>query len=532
MSKLIVNEIEKYDAGQLTITTGTNVSIGSDLTVGGALNATLSTAAQTNITSVGTLSSLAVSGDLTVDTSTLKVDSTNNRVGIGTASPTSLMHIVEDSGQARLLIEAPSGQNSFVGFQNTGGTQPAFLIGYNATDSAFVFYDDIANTERMRIDSSGNVLINRTSVNATYLPKLEVVGTANDGTEGILIGSYLPTLTFQDFSGGSTIGQIQQDGTGLVFKNNGSERMRIDSSGNVGIGTSSPASKFEVSNSNTATDAAGPVITISNESGAITATDVALGSINFESNDPSSGGTGVGGSLGVYSERAFDGGPANTYMAFSTRQGSTLSEKVRITSVGNIITQSGQINYPNSGDLLLNASDAAGQIQFRVAGAERGRFTTNGLSFPNGNGIDFSASAGAGASSSLLDDYEEGTFTPTAFGETTSGTTSYTNRYGFYTKIGRQVNITLLIGWSSLTGTGNLRIGGLPFTSANIFQNAATSTCQAVDLNWSGGSYLIAILSPNDSEIRVQGITDNASATSQQCVNESASLRITLTYMT
>ena len=53
----------------------------------GELAGTLSTAAQTNVTSLGTLSSLTVSGDLTVDTSTLKVDSSNNRVGIGTTSP-------------------------------------------------------------------------------------------------------------------------------------------------------------------------------------------------------------------------------------------------------------------------------------------------------------------------------------------------------------------------------------------------------------------------------------------------------------
>jgi hypothetical protein len=51
-------------------------------------NLKVTDAAQTNITSVGTLSSLTVSGDATFDTSTLKVDSTNNRVGIGTTDPT------------------------------------------------------------------------------------------------------------------------------------------------------------------------------------------------------------------------------------------------------------------------------------------------------------------------------------------------------------------------------------------------------------------------------------------------------------
>lgn len=48
--------------------------------------ATVTGVAQTSITSVGTLTSLTVSGNLTVDTSTLFVDATNNRVGIGTAT--------------------------------------------------------------------------------------------------------------------------------------------------------------------------------------------------------------------------------------------------------------------------------------------------------------------------------------------------------------------------------------------------------------------------------------------------------------
>jgi len=160
MSKLIVNEIEKYDAGQLTITTGTNVSIGSDLTVGGALNATLSTAAQTNITSVGTLSSLAVSGDLTVDTSTLKVDSSTNRVGIGTTSPASDLHISTAFPEIRLQDNAYPATNHYSTIDGNGGSGVLTLSaddGNLASNSAVVFKVDAS--ERMRIDSSGNVFI-------------------------------------------------------------------------------------------------------------------------------------------------------------------------------------------------------------------------------------------------------------------------------------------------------------------------------------------------------------------------------------
>ena len=66
---------------------------GNGVTITGSLNATLATAAQTNITSVGTLSSLAVSGNLTVDTNTLFVDAANNSVGIGTSSPSTTIHV-------------------------------------------------------------------------------------------------------------------------------------------------------------------------------------------------------------------------------------------------------------------------------------------------------------------------------------------------------------------------------------------------------------------------------------------------------
>jgi hypothetical protein len=108
---------------------------------------TLTTAAQTAITSVGTLSALAVSGDLTVDTSTLKVDSSNNRVGIATASPSHNLHIKPTSGNARLVLEsdnnsadvemrldsASTERSAYVTFRNADTVVGG--IGYVAADS-------------------------------------------------------------------------------------------------------------------------------------------------------------------------------------------------------------------------------------------------------------------------------------------------------------------------------------------------------------------------------------------------------------
>jgi hypothetical protein len=68
--------------------------------------------------------------------------------------------------------------------------------------------------------------------------------------------------------------------------------------------------------------------------------------------------------------------------------------------------------------------------------------------------------------SELLNDYEEGTWTATIEGTSTAGTASYTSQTGSYTKVGNIVAITLYIDWNTGTGTGSLRIAGLPYTSA------------------------------------------------------------------
>lgn len=64
-------------------------------------------------------------------------------------------------------------------------------------------------------------------------------------------------------------------------------------------------------------------------------------------------------------------------------------------------------------------------------------------------------------------DYSIGTFTPTIIGSSTAGTATYTAQLGKYTKIGRMVTCQIRLNWTGGTGTGSLKVAGLPFTSAN-----------------------------------------------------------------
>ena len=98
--------------------------------------------------------------------------------------------------------------------------------------------------------------------------------------------------------------------------------------------------------------------------------------------------------------------------------------------------------------------------------------SANGLAFPSGKGLDFSATGDAsGMASELLDDYEEGTFTPN-FDAGGGVTFSYNHQYGFYTKIGDTVTFQIyLMGHASTITGGNsgngVVIQGLPYTILN-----------------------------------------------------------------
>ena len=102
-------------------------------------------------------------------------------------------------------------------------------------------------------------------------------------------------------------------------------------------------------------------------------------------------------------------------------------------------------------------------------------------------GFNFTANTPAsGMTSQLLNWYEEGTWTPVAIGSTTAGTGVYTTQSGGYTRIGRVVTYSLYIGWSSHTGTGGLRITGLPFTVSAAAYGRGIATLETSGMTFTG----------------------------------------------
>ena len=322
------------------------------------------------------------------DATAITIDSSEN-VGIGETSPLGKLHAkVSDTGasasaQGNLLVLEDT-ENGLSILSSTSGAGYINFGDSDDNDIGMIIYDHSANAmrfwtnaaERMRIDTNGNVGIGQTSLGH----KLTVNGSAFDGIQLQSGGSdcgYLGVNTDTVYVGAGSNLIFHTGNAGLT---NGTERMRIDSSGNVGVGTTSPSRilDVEVSGGN------------------------ALGSVV----------SGTSSLAGIV-------------------MGDTSAD------------DQGGVIYNNDGDYLY----------FRTGGAERARIL-------NGGGLTFN---GDTAAANALDDYEEGTWTPSL----TSGTPTYSVRSGRYTKIGNIVRLRCAIklsAWASPSG-GEVTVTGIPFNS-------------------------------------------------------------------
>jgi hypothetical protein len=259
----------------------------------------------------------------------------------------------------------------------------------------------------------------------------------------------------------------------MTFGTQGTERMRITSSGNVGIGTSSPDAQLH----------------LEKDAPEIRLTDTTFGTYY------SIGGANVGLTFsynGSEVMRIRDGkvgigtsSPASQFHLFSS------DPQIRLERSDAQNDATAQVAGNAAGSLLLkadpdNLSATDSIMRFDVDGSERMRILSSG-------GITFNGDA---AAANALDDYEEGTWTPTCnFGGSESSGATYAFRGGTYTKIGRQVTVTGRIDLSNKgTGSGHFGIGGLPFSTPNDQKYRSAVALWISEVSYSGQVSAIVVL--------------------------------------
>jgi len=357
----------------------------------------------TNLTVAGTTD---LTGDLTVDTNTLHVDTSNNRVGIGTASPSRKLTVLGVNNTTNFEVTDAAGGNTFNIYNNT--TSSAVAIGTSSGLMSFGFN----GIDKVHFKSNGNLGIGTNSPSdkltiQSSTGQLRLQGTTNTN-KNISI--------FYNESG--DYGQINVDESGVNQKDlwvtglnlkfgrsTSSESMRIKDDGRLLIGTDTSSVYY-----NSTSQYAGDVVVDMNIANNVT--DLVLinsnnsfgSTVDFATNN-SAGNPIRHGLIGAVPDSTTAGSESG-HLIFSTKNttDNNIVERMRIVSSGNVgigtsspsamlHLRSGvsyqphillENNVSSAGDAGITFADSVENYAYRLGTDDSG----NGLVITHKSGID------------------------------------------------------------------------------------------------------------------------------------------------
>ncbi|MDA9812243.1 hypothetical protein N9C03_00385 [bacterium] len=361
----------------------------------------------------------------------MRIDSSGN-VGIGTDSPdgsdwnasSTLLHLYQNSTSGALLKLESSNTTVVMAAGNNQlqlGTIEA---------EPFNFYT--SGTEAMRIDSSGNLIVGNTSVDASGSVSLKSDGNIRQ----VLASGAASDTLICGISGVSNGYQISVDTSNnqtYKWHNGGAQSMTLDSSGNLLVGQSST-------------------------------TIPGVGN--------TTAGVSIRGDDGSFFSRSLGSGDTNNVLTInrSSNDGNILGFNFDGVSVGSI-------GVDNTDNLTISGNSSHCGLNFStddVNPYKNGAYTNGTTSLGTSStrfkdiylsgGVVFGDAGGSGTSSSnTFDSYEEGNWTPTV--TAASGTiTTQSGQVGTYTKIGREVSLHFQFSITNIgSASGNIIVSNLPF---------------------------------------------------------------------
>ena len=413
------------------------------------------------------------------------IDSSGN-VGIGTSSPSDNLHVVGD-----IRINSNTPQLKFTSADNSSNSYSISANINDSTDGGFFIQEGLTNGTNVRfaINATGKVGIGTTNPEGTCHIHSGSAGTITAAASGNNLvaensGAVGMSLLFDDAANnaygniywgnetdGSADGRITYFGStyvtagdrqSMVFRTANTERLRIDSSGNLLVGKTSI-------------------------DGGSTAGVELRGGIGF---------------------------------AAISRSGDVVANFSRLTNDGNIVAfrkDSSDIGHIGTEGTDLTIGSGGAGFQFLESENKIRPFNMSTNSASNGV-VDLGRAnanfkdlylSGAIKMDSDLDDYEEGSWTPTASTSNGNGSFSVTVNYAKYIKVGGLVHASCYLSIVvSNVGSGAAIIGGLPFvnTSGQGYSIASVGHASAIEYHTNDG--VAAYVTNGHNYIRHVNVTD------------------------
>jgi hypothetical protein len=392
-------------------------------------------------------------------------------VGIGTSSPGHILDVAGSTTTPIARIQSSSTGNNVLlscqnlnGFAAGGGSRIRFgtlTQGVSAVEAGFDY-----DTASFQVTKNGSTLFTATSTGlgiGTTAPnrKLEVsdagadnfirvntTGATKSGIEFASSGTAYSQLYFTNVSP-YDLSLLQQYTTGsLILGTNSTEKARLTSSGQLLVGTS--------------TSRAVTAGTSGNWEPRLQVTKTGIDAANIAAYSFSTYAVDLGGGLGIGPDIVLARSNSDTEGTQTAIANNMLLGRITFNGSDGTAFQSGAFIAAASDGQTWASGDCPTRLVFSTTAdggsspTERMRITSTGQVRLAGAGITFN---GDTAAANELDDYEEGTWTPTL-----GGTATYSFQSATYTKVGRQVTVNCYLDVSAI-GTGSTSIiSGLPFT--------------------------------------------------------------------
>jgi len=454
----------------------------------------------------------------------------NNTTGTGNTAIGHASLVANTTGEYNVAIGFDSLRANTTGIDNTAiGTQSLQSNTTGSLNTAIGFSSLQANTtgtnntsigsNSLKANTNGadNVAVGQSSLkaNTTGTGNTAIGSTAGGsittGSNNTILGNYTGTSTLASnivLSDGAGNVRYQFDGTNNVFGDNIiTPQVRASTSAGLSINANSgtQVADFGAGGSANITFFGGLSGTSASFSSSVTLS-ASNGAIDV-------GGEGIiRGNGSIFRTHEFTTGAVNVAL-YNQRN-----------AVGTILNQinAGGFSYINGGNLVIGSTtdDTINKLQVN------GSTATTGIKFP--------ATQIPSADVNVLDDYEEGTFTPLLkFGGNSVGMTYFDN-IGNYTKIGRQVTVQIYLALTNIgSSTGNATIIDLPFTSGSgnrAFQSVGSIRFDNIIYTGMIDIYVSAVSSSISFE-QVSNLGVDSALTNTN-FNSSTEMSITLTYFT